>query len=66
MPSVVAAQNIGVGPCRGEKFGDLLEAMALIAPWLPNEAMARIAPRSPMVSMATSNNFTRPKLGSLD
>jgi hypothetical protein len=45
MQSAVAAQNIGVGHCRGKTFGDMLEAMARIAPLQPNEAMARIAPR---------------------
>jgi hypothetical protein len=45
MPSAVAAQNIGVGLCRGEACGKILEAMARIAPLQPNEAMARIAPR---------------------
>jgi hypothetical protein len=28
MPLAVAALNIGVGPCRGEARGDMLEAMA--------------------------------------
>jgi hypothetical protein len=45
MPSAVALQNIGVKPCREETCGDMLEAMARIAPSQPNEAMARIAPR---------------------
>jgi hypothetical protein len=31
MPSAVAAKNIGVGSCLGEKCGSILEAMALIA-----------------------------------
>jgi hypothetical protein len=46
MPPAAAAHNIGVGPCRGggETCGDMLEAMARIAPSQPNEAMARIAP----------------------
>ena len=43
MPPAVAALNIGVGPCWGEKFGDILEAMARIAPSQPYDAMARIA-----------------------
>ena len=51
MPLEVAAQNIGVGPCRGEACGDMRETMARIAPSQPNEAMARIAPRSSMVPM---------------
>ena len=44
MPSAVAAQNIGVGLCWGETCGEMLEAMARIAPSQPSEAMARIAP----------------------
>jgi hypothetical protein len=51
MPLAVAAQNVGVGPCRVKTCGDMLEAMARIAPSQPNEAMARIAPRSLMVPM---------------
>jgi hypothetical protein len=42
MPPAVAAQNFGVGPCRDEAYGDVLEAMALVASSQPNEAMARI------------------------
>jgi hypothetical protein len=45
LPPAVAALNIGVGPCRKETCGDMLEAMARIAPSQPNEAMARIASR---------------------
>jgi hypothetical protein len=45
MPPAVAALNIGVGPCRRETCGDMLETMARISPSEPNEAMARIAPR---------------------
>jgi hypothetical protein len=45
MPPAVAALNIGVVPCWGETFGDMLEAMARIAPSPPNEAMARVASR---------------------
>ena len=45
MPSAVAAQDIGAGPCWGETCGDKLEAMARIAPSQLNEAMARIASR---------------------
>jgi hypothetical protein len=48
MPPAAAAQNIGVGLCRGETFVDMLVAMARIAFSQPNEAMARIAPRSPI------------------
>jgi len=43
MPSAVAAQDIGAGPCWGETCGDKLGAMARIAPSQPNEAMARVA-----------------------
>jgi hypothetical protein len=46
MPPAVAALNIGVGPCWGKTFIDMLEAMARIASSQPNEAMARIAPRN--------------------
>jgi hypothetical protein len=44
MSPAVAELNIGVGPSWGEACGDMLEAMARIAPSQPNEAMARIAP----------------------
>ena len=54
MPPAVAAQNVGVRPCRGETRGDMLEAMARIAPSQPNEAMARIAPRSQMFPMVNN------------
>ena len=42
------------GALPGEKCGDMLEAMARIALSQPNEAMARVAPRSSMVPMASS------------
>ena len=45
MPPAVAVKDIGVGPCRGETCGDMLKAMARVAPSQPNEAMARVAPR---------------------
>jgi hypothetical protein len=45
IPLAVAALNIGVGPCWGGAFGDMLEAMARIALSQPNDAMARIASR---------------------
>jgi len=45
MPPAVAALNIGVGPCWGKTFGDMLEAMERIAPSQPNEAMESIASR---------------------
>jgi hypothetical protein len=64
MPPAVAEQNIGVGLCRGEACGDILEAIARMAPTQPNEAMARIAPRSPMVPMV-NKNITLQNLGSL-
>ena len=60
MPPAVAAHNIGVGPCRVETCGDMLEAMARIAPSQHNKAMARIAPRSPVVPMVTNNNSLDP------
>jgi hypothetical protein len=65
MQSAVAVQHIGVGPCRVEKFGDVLVAMAHITPTLPNEAMARIAPRSLMMN---NKNFhsTQATVDSLD
>jgi|AntAceMinimDraft_5_1070358.scaffolds.fasta_scaffold108322_1 hypothetical protein len=45
MPPAVVALNIGVGPCWGETCGDMLEAMARIAPSQPSDAMERIASR---------------------
>jgi hypothetical protein len=45
LPPAVASLNIGVGPFWEETCGDILEAMARIAPSQPNEAMARIASR---------------------
>jgi hypothetical protein len=44
------------------RFGDMLEAVARIPLSKPNEAMARIAPRSPMAPLANKNY----KLGSLN
>jgi hypothetical protein len=49
-------------PAGGGACGDMLEAMARISNLEPNEAMARIAPRSQMVPMVNNKNFTRPKL----
>jgi len=67
MPSEVAAQNIGVGPCRGKTCGDILEAMARLAPAQPNEAMARIAPRkNGTISLDPSCRVKIPEQGSLD
>jgi hypothetical protein len=45
LPPAVAALNIGVGSCCGGACGNMLEAIARIAPLQPNEAMARIASR---------------------
>ena len=45
LPLASWGQSIGVRPCRGRAYDDMLEAMARIAPPQPNEAMARIAPR---------------------
>ena len=50
--------NIGVGPCWGETCGDMLEAMARVAPSLPKEAMAHIVSRK----NSTIYFFTRPKI----
>ena len=63
MPLAVAAQNVGVGPCRVKTCGDMLEAMARIAPSQPNEAMARIAPRIPMAPIVDNKISLDPKLG---
>jgi hypothetical protein len=45
MPLAVAALNIGVGSCRDETCGDMLEAIARITPSQPNDAIAIIASR---------------------
>jgi hypothetical protein len=67
MPPAVAAKNAGVGPCRGETCGDILEAMASIAPSQPNEAMARVAPRrNGTISLGASFRVEIPEKGSLD
>jgi hypothetical protein len=67
MPYAAAAQKIGVGPCRGEACGDMLEAMARIAPSQPNEAMARIAPRrSATISLDSNCRVIIAQQGSLD
>ena len=66
MPPAVAALNIGVVPW-GETCGDMLEAMARIAPSQPNEAMARIAPRrNGTISPDSSFRVKIPEKGSLD
>ena len=52
MPSAAAALNIDVGPCWEVACGDMLEAMARIAPSQPNEAMAHIAPPQPNEAVA--------------
>ena len=54
MPSAAAEQNVGAGPCRGETCGDMLEAMARIAPSQLNGAMARVAPRNGTISLDLS------------
>jgi hypothetical protein len=54
MPPAVAAQNTDVRPFQREKWGDMLEAMARIAPLQPNEAMARTSPRCPMAQVANN------------
>jgi hypothetical protein len=67
MPPAVAAHNIGFGALAGETCGDMLEAMAQIAPSQPNEAMARIAPRrSRTISLSPSYRVKIPEQGSLD
>jgi hypothetical protein len=63
MPPAIAALIVGVRPCRGEVFGDMLEAMARIAPLHPNEAMAQITPRSPIVPMVNKIYYS---IGSFD
>ena len=60
LPPAVAALNIGVGPCWGKTFIDMLEAMARIASSQPNEAMARIAPRCPRAPMVKKKNSLDP------
>jgi len=66
MPPAVAAQSIGVGPCWGEgASGDMLEAMARIAPPQPNEAMARIVPRLVLQHNGKQKNLAGPQLDSL-
>ena len=67
MHSAVAVQDIGVGPCRGEACGEMLEAMARIAPSQPNEAMARNAPRrNGAISLDPSSRVKIPEKVSLD
>jgi hypothetical protein len=67
MPPAVAALNIGVGPCRGEACGDMLKAMARIAPSQPNEAMARIVShRNGTISLDPICRVKIPERGSLD
>jgi hypothetical protein len=67
MPPAVAAQNIGVRPCRGKAIGDMLEAIARSAPLQPSEAMARIAPRNSMVPMVNNKyHLTKARFLGLD
>ena len=55
-----AALNIGLGPCWGVTCGDILEAMARITSSQPNEAMARIPPRSPVVPIVNNKILLDP------
>ena len=57
MPPEVTALNIGVGPCRKYTCGDMVDAMARIAPSQPNEAIVRIASRSPVPQMVKKNIY---------
>jgi hypothetical protein len=64
MPPAVATRSIGLGPAGegGGGGGDILEAMARIAPPQPNEAMARIAPRlAPQPNNGKQQNFAGPQ-----
>jgi hypothetical protein len=67
MQPAVAAQNIGVGPCRGGACYEMLEAMARIALSQPNGAIKRIASRSPMAPVVNKKNHsTRARFFGLD
>ena len=70
MPSAVAAQNFGVGPCRGEGggvYGVMLVVTACSTPSQPNKAMARIAHRrNGTVSLDQSCRVKISEQGSLD
>jgi hypothetical protein len=67
MPLAVAALNIGVGPCWGETFGGMLEALARITPAQPNDAMARIASRrNRTISLDPDLSGQNSERGSLD
>ena len=67
MPPAEAELNFGVGPCWGEAWGDMLEAMARVAPSQPNEAIARIAPRrNGTISLDPSFRVEISEKGSLD
>jgi hypothetical protein len=66
MPPAVAAQHVGVGPCRGETCGEMFWVMALIAPLQPSEATARVGPRSPIVPMANNKILLDPRPFGLD
>jgi hypothetical protein len=66
MPPVVAALNVGLGPCWGETCGDVLEAMARIAPLQLKEAMSRIASnRNGTILLDLSCRVKIPEKGSL-
>jgi hypothetical protein len=54
---MVAALSIGVGSCWGKACGDMLEAMARVAPSQANEAMA-----GALCSSQKWYHFTRSKL----
>ena len=55
------------GALLGETCGDMLEAMACIAPSQPNEAMARLAPRrNGTISLDPSCRVKISEKGSLD
>jgi hypothetical protein len=67
MPPAVAALNIGVGPAGGVTCGEMLEAMARMAPSQPNEAMARIVPRrNGTISLDKSCRVEIPEKSSLN
>jgi hypothetical protein len=67
MPPAVAPQNVGVEPCREKACGDMLEAVARIAPSQSNEAMAKMAPRCPMVPIVNNKiNSTKARFFGLN
>ena len=67
--SAVAAHAIisAWGLAEGKTFGDMLQAMARIAPSQPNEAMVRMAPRrNRTISLEPSSWVRITEKGSLD